>query len=414
MVVRTALAAKRRGYEVVVVVHRPVAPGNPSAIALRLAGVRLLAPAAGAAAALRTIAAGIRLPLSLAAVLPYALLRRMPIREAWHKVTSETSWSLQGRPMGRLLDRRFERALALSCARRPCLIHLHSLGWPSCGLALRWAQREGVPLLFHFHNDLDRAQVNSLGRIFSGREREKLLKHPVFVALTPSIAEKLRGFLGEAARVISVPNWVDEPPAAAAGDVGRGPYTVCFIGRVVGGKGVEDLMRAVARLLAEGQAVRCTIVGSGVGIPYMRDYASRLGVASEIEFVGERDPREAQRLLASADALVLLSETEGLPLVLLEAYALGKPVITTPVGGIPDVFVDGTNGFLVRPGEIDGLAAAIRRLAGDRPLAVRCGEMNRKAFLERFSEDAVWPRLERVYEEIAGGPPVHPERGAQR
>jgi len=116
-------------------------------------------------------------------------------------------------------------------------------------------------------------------------------------------------------------------------------------------------------------------------------------------FAGYRD--DAARVVAAADVFALPSWTEGLPLVVLEAMALGRPVVATPVGGTPELVVDEETGLLVPPRDVAALAAALTRVLGDGALGRRLGEAGRRRVAERFSAEATSREVLALYDEVA-------------
>jgi glycosyltransferase involved in cell wall biosynthesis len=126
--------------------------------------------------------------------------------------------------------------------------------------------------------------------------------------------------------------------------------------------------------------------------------AERAGVRDRVVFAGARD--DAGSLLAELDVLALPSWTEGLPLVVLEAMARRRPVVATPVGGTPEIVVDGETGLLVPPRDPRALAAALRRLLDDPQLRERMGEAGFARVRERFSADAMTERMLAIYDEV--------------
>ena len=154
-------------------------------------------------------------------------------------------------------------------------------------------------------------------------------------------------------------------------------FDICCIARFQEQKNHEMLIRATASLNKEGVEVNLALAGQGPLENRLRDLVADLGIGSHVEFLGVLD--EIPQLLAQSKLFVLSSNYEGLPMTILEAMAAGVPVIATRVGGIPDVIEDGGNGVLVNPGDVDGLAAAVRRLLEDPYEANRYAE---KALLD--------------------------------
>lgn len=164
------------------------------------------------------------------------------------------------------------------------------------------------------------------------------------------------------------------PPERAAGEL-----SVLCVGRLVQRKGQAVLLEALARLRkeppvgADGQAVRvqATLVGSGPAHSSLRGLADRLGVADLVTFAGARGQDELPSLFADHDVFCLASFAEGVPVVLMEAMAIGLPVVATAIAGVPELVVDGVSGLLVPPGRAEALAGALSSLASDRALAER-------------------------------------------
>ena len=105
-------------------------------------------------------------------------------------------------------------------------------------------------------------------------------------------------------------------------------------------------------------------------------------------------------LLETLDVVALPSWTEGLPLVLLEAMARGRPVVATPVGGTPELVTDGETGLLVPPRDPEALAEALRRVLDDPELARRLGEAGRARVAERFTAAEQEQRMLEIYDDV--------------
>ena len=132
----------------------------------------------------------------------------------------------------------------------------------------------------------------------------------------------------------------------------------------------------------------------------VRDLAERRGLARFVEVRDWLSPSERDRLLASADAFVLPSYAEGLPMSLLESMAWGLPVISTAVGSIPEHVRDGVQGLLVQPGDVSELAGAIERIVMDDALRARMGEMARRA-VEPLSIELYARKIVAIYGSVS-------------
>jgi glycosyltransferase involved in cell wall biosynthesis len=148
-------------------------------------------------------------------------------------------------------------------------------------------------------------------------------------------------------------------------------------------------------------AVRVVLAGDG---PIRREVERRVrqeGVAERFAFLGYRD--DAADWLNLCDVLVLPSTgSEDMPLVVLDAMALGKPVVASRFGGIAEEVVDGSTGLLVPPGDAGALAAALDELR-DAARRRRLGEAGRRRFEELFSADRMAERYGALYERLLGG-----------
>jgi len=170
-----------------------------------------------------------------------------------------------------------------------------------------------------------------------------------------------------AARVRVIPNGVADTPARPL----TGPVEVfTSVGSFAALKAMPALVTAFADVAATRPALRLRLVGDGDERAGTEAAAFRHGVADRVEFTGYRADVEAQ--LAKAQAFVLPSLNENMPLALLEAMMAGMPCVASEVGGIPEV-LGADRGILVAPGDHTGLVAAMARLADDADLAATLG-----------------------------------------
>lgn len=137
------------------------------------------------------------------------------------------------------------------------------------------------------------------------------------------------------------------------------PRLVC-VGRLCAAKGQLLLIEAVHQLVTEGIAVQLVLVGDGELRPAIETLIARLQLQDHVEITGWADTATVRKHLLAARAMVLPSFAEGLPVVIMEALALGRPVITTYIAGIPELVESGVCGWLVPAGSIDVLIAALR------------------------------------------------------
>ena len=134
----------------------------------------------------------------------------------------------------------------------------------------------------------------------------------------------------------------------------------------------------------------------------MTALANQLGVAERVTFTGEIS--DALDLIRKSDLFVLPSvSSEGLPITLVEAMALGRPVVTTRAAGIPEIAEDGVTARVVAPRDAEALSSAIVSVLKDRQFAGRMAAQARAVARERFSADRMARRTEELYLELHGG-----------
>jgi glycosyltransferase involved in cell wall biosynthesis len=167
--------------------------------------------------------------------------------------------------------------------------------------------------------------------------------------------------------------------------------TLAFAGRMMAAKALDDALEA----LAATEGVRLVLAGDGDERPALERRAAALGLGDRVEFVGAQPRDRVLALFASADASLLSSRWENFPHTIVEALAVGTPVISTTVGGVPEVVHDGVNGLLVPPGDPAALAAAIRRFYDEPGLRERL-TANAAPSVAEYAPERVYERLETV------------------
>lgn len=167
-----------------------------------------------------------------------------------------------------------------------------------------------------------------------------------------------------------------------------------FVGRLDPIKGVPVLFEALERVQKTRSDVTLDIVGGG---SLMNDLQDRANSLSGITFHGYLSQTEVAERIANADALVLPSFAEGLPVVYMEALASGRPVIATDVAGVSELVVDGETGCLIQPNDPDALAQAINALADSPETRRAMGDAGRMAVLEGFDISEEAKRMKTLY-----------------
>ena len=149
--------------------------------------------------------------------------------------------------------------------------------------------------------------------------------------------------------------------------------TIICVGRLSPEKGQAGLLRAFAKLRAKHPELRLRLVGDGPDRASLEALAKELGLSDAVMFAGRLPEEDTLAEIARADLLVLPSFMEGLPIVLMEAMAVGVPVIASRVAGIPELVEDDETGLLFTPSNWDELASRIDLLLGDEALRDEAG-----------------------------------------
>lgn len=199
-------------------------------------------------------------------------------------------------------------------------------------------------------------------------------------------------------RVIVLPNPV-KIPAQVPPRTGSDKVNFVFLGRIGERKGTFDLINAFASLPdAPKTHARLTIAGDGEG-EKARTLVKNLHLTNYITILDWVNQKQRDALLAKADVFVLPSYNEGLPMALLEAMSWGLPVITTPVGGIPEVVIQSKNGLLVNPGNIEQLSEAMHSLIKNESLRLSLGSAARQT-VTPFDVNTYCDRLTNIYQSV--------------
>jgi glycosyltransferase involved in cell wall biosynthesis len=171
-----------------------------------------------------------------------------------------------------------------------------------------------------------------------------------------------------------------------------GPIRLLCVARFQEKKGIDTLVDACATLRARGVPFALRVLGDGPMRPALEARVARLGLAGPVALEGPLPQEDVARALAACHAFVMpcrqdrTGDMDGIPTVFMEALATGRPVVSCPVSGIPELVRDGETGLLVPPNDPAALADAVTRLAADAPLRVRLGRQGR-ALVERQHDE---------------------------
>lgn len=158
-----------------------------------------------------------------------------------------------------------------------------------------------------------------------------------------------------------------------------------YVGRLAVVKGLPILLQSLASLKLSYPDILLTVVGDGSDRLQLEEMSAKLGLNSNIKFVGYKSQEEVRKYLQQTDIFVMSSFAEGIPVVLMEAMAAGLPVVATQIAGISELVEDGVNGYLVPPGDVITLTNRIEKLLIDNQRRIKFGLAGRKKVETNFN-----------------------------
>ena len=187
----------------------------------------------------------------------------------------------------------------------------------------------------------------------------------------------------------------------------KGHYVILFLSSLRRSKGFMDVIHSIPNVLDKEKDVEFVFAGemrlTKEERTEINSFIVRSNIAQAITFTGAVAGEDKVKLFHSADVFVLPSYGEGFPTVLVEALAAGLPIITTKVGAIPEVVIDGENGFYVKPGDSQAIAERILLLLKDDHVRDEMKRRNRERFLKQYTPPHFVNRLSKVFDEALEG-----------
>jgi glycosyltransferase involved in cell wall biosynthesis len=242
--------------------------------------------------------------------------------------------------------------------------------------------------------------------IFFSRQpawRKRIIRSQLESCLTVLVLSKRwRQFVQEIApkaNVIELPNYVRVPAYPHHISPQSSGCVFFFSGQVGERKGVFDLLPAFRDALRSSSDIRLRIAGDGE-LQKAALMTRELGLDDCVTFLGWLTAPDIQRELEAADVFLLPSHNEGLPMSLLEAMACGLPVVSTRVGGIPELVTDGVDGLLIEAGNVEALTRCILLLANEPSIRARLGEGAQNTIRLQYSLETIMPRLQHIYDSL--------------
>jgi glycosyltransferase involved in cell wall biosynthesis len=296
----------------------------------------------------------------------------------------------------------YARIVARALSRRMDLLHLNVSSEGSVARK-RWlgalAYELGVPYVVHLHSD----RIIQYWTSASPQRQAKIVR---FLHQSSSIIVLGRmwaGFLNDRDRTLGpkitiLPNATARVEARSHVDANR-PVHIVSLGLLGPRKGTRVLLAAFA-LIKDDPRWRATLAGDG-DVAQSREYAAELGLGDRVSIPGWIGADATRALLGETDIFALPSNSEGLPMAILEAMSYAIPVVATDVGAVTDVTEDGITGLIVPRNDPQKLADALRQLILSPDLRARMGARARQKHAEQYQFDVYMARLTSLWREVA-------------
>ncbi len=297
------------------------------------------------------------------------------------------------------------KAVVAEHARAPFDVIHAQYGYPCGWAALLASRRTGVPTVVSIQGG-DGHWVGSCCETHR-RAMVRVLDHAGAVLIgCGSFAQEVTDRLGTArSRFTIVPGAVDVQRFAPQPGTRSGAPVMLYHGRVDARKGVLDMLDAAAMLASDGVAFRLIISGIGPDFDVAASRIGALGLSDCVRMAGYADYADVPDIYRQADIFVSPTYAEGFSNTILEAMASGLSVVSCRSVGVVDCIRHGENGLLSEPGDVTGLAAALRRVLCDPAERARLADSALTECRARYSWDSVGRQIMQVYAQLAGRAP---------
>jgi len=290
------------------------------------------------------------------------------------------------------------------------VIHLHEYRTFQNIVIAHYAKKYGVPYILQAHGSIPRIMAKQrLKRIYDILFGYKLLSGAfTVIALSRVEAEQYRSVGVPEEKIEVIPNGIDLSEYADLPSRGcfrkkfgikEEEKIVLYLGRIHRVKGLDILVEAFARVIEDLDDVRLVIVGPDDGyLSKLEALINALSINDNVLILGPMYGHNKLEAYVDADVYILPSRYEAFSMSLLEAYACGKPVIASRVGGLTDTVVEGITGLLVETGDVRKLTRSMLSLLNDDDRAKEMGLRSKQFVKENFTIEKVVDKLEQLYQ----------------
>lgn len=276
------------------------------------------------------------------------------------------------------------------------IVHIHTSEPPSAirkCLFMALAKLAGKKVIVHFHAFSSDTTINGK---YKNVYRYLFMKADVVIVLS----QIWKKYVSEAFDLDDKVRVVYNPCTAKVyPDIYKKRKQILYAGTVNARKGYKDMIRAFAKIARGFPDWQIVFAGNGE-VEQGYALAARLGIAEQTVFLGWVSGEAKDKAFKETSVFCLPSYAEGFPMAVLDAWAYGLPVITTPVGGIPDVAQDGVNMLLFEPGDVEALASQMVRMMSDGALRDRISQKSKEFAKTIFDINTVNSEIGKIYNEL--------------
>jgi len=277
--------------------------------------------------------------------------------------------------------------------KKPDIIHVHWADIPTMASAYLISKLSGIPFVVSAHGSEIRLKKDALVKFI---QRLLLNKAAVITCVSHDIMEILiKKYRVNGEKMFIVPNGYEEGLSRSLPLKSESCFNVVFVGSLREVKDPMTLIKGFKIVVRKYPNVKLSIIGDGPKYHEVKHYCFKEKLIEKVSLQRKLTHEKTINMVSESDIFVLTSVDEGLPTALIEAMCLGKPVICTNVGGVPEVVKDGINGVLVPPKSPEHVAEALERLLTDSELRRKLG----KAAAESV-KDYTWSKIAEKYEKM--------------
>lgn len=279
---------------------------------------------------------------------------------------------------------------------RPDLVHIHSSFGPSFYRKMPfilWSASRGIPVVNHIHGAEFDAFYENASSAKKKRVRKVYGKCTRLVALSKEWAARLSQIVPEE-RIDILENYCRIP--AEPFDTGRNRKQALFLGELGERKGCFDIPAIWEQVKKKCPDASLVMAGDGE-MARLKEAFLKKGLVKNVSFPGWVRGEEKERLLRESGIFLFPSYHEGMPMAVLEAMGYGMGIVTTTVGGIPQLIDHKKSGFLETPGDVAAMAKDVSALIEDEALGRNMGELARRAAEQKYSLENHLQKLEETY-----------------